>query len=38
MHEVIGTIMLWIGLGFIGWLAWRPQASVLPPASRPANI
>ncbi len=38
MHEVIGTIMLWIGLGFIGWLAWRPQASVLPPAAQPSNV
>jgi len=38
MHEVIGTIMLWLGLGFIGWLAWRPQASVLPPAPQPANV
>ncbi len=38
MHEIIGTIMLWIGLGFIGWLAWKPRASVLPPALRSANI
>lgn len=38
MHEVIGTIALWLGLGFIGWLAWRPQASVLPPASQTANV
>ena len=38
MHEVIGTIMLWLGLGFIGWLAWRPQASELPPASLAAKL
>ncbi len=30
MHEIMGTVMLWIGLGLIGWLAWRPEASVLP--------
>ena len=35
MHEVVGTLMLWLGLGFIGWLAWRPHASVLP--KTPAN-
>jgi len=38
MHETVGTIMLWIGLGFIGWLAWRPEASVLPPAPQPTNV
>lgn len=24
MHEVVGTLMLWLGLGVVGWLAWRP--------------
>lgn len=24
MHEVVGTIALWIGLGLVGWLSWRP--------------
>jgi len=26
MHEVAGTLALWAGLGFVGWLAWRPVA------------
>ncbi len=30
MHEVVGTLALWIGLGVVGWLAWRP-------AKRPAS-
>ncbi|MDR1281136.1 MAG: exosortase/archaeosortase family protein [Opitutaceae bacterium] len=25
MHEVVGTIMLWAGLGLVGWLSWRGQ-------------
>ena len=38
MHEIVGTVMLWIGLGLIGWLAWRPQASVLPKTPAAANF
>ncbi len=26
LHETAGIIMLWSGLGLIGWLAWRPAA------------
>jgi len=25
LHETAGIAMLWTGLGFIGWLAWRPE-------------
>lgn len=32
LHETCGVIMLWSGLGLIGWLAWRPALV----ASRPA--
>lgn len=31
MHEIVGTLMLWAGLGFVGWLAWRPKPAA-PPA------
>ncbi|MET0262446.1 MAG: exosortase/archaeosortase family protein [Rariglobus sp.] len=31
LHETAGIIMLWSGLGLIGWLAWRPAAN--PPAT-----
>lgn len=24
LHETAGVLMLWAGLGLIGWLAWRP--------------
>ena len=24
LHETAGIIMLWAGLGLVGWLAWRP--------------
>ena len=24
LHEVVGTLCLWLGLGLVGWLAWRP--------------
>lgn len=24
LHETAGIIMLWTGLGLVGWLAWRP--------------
>lgn len=26
LHETAGVIMLWSGLGLIGWLAWRPAS------------
>lgn len=32
LHEAAGIVMLWSGLGLIGWLAWRPAAHVPPPA------
>jgi len=39
MHEVVGTLMLWTGLGFIGWLSWRPDASsVLPTTPENAKV
>ena len=38
MHEIVGTVMLWVGLGLIGWLAWRPEASVLLKAPTAANF
>ncbi|TAG26982.1 MAG: exosortase/archaeosortase family protein, partial [Verrucomicrobia bacterium] len=25
MHEVVGTLTLWLGLGIVAWLAWRPK-------------
>lgn len=28
MHEVVGTLALWAGLGLVGWLAWRPAPAV----------
>ena len=31
MHEVIGTLSLWLGLGVIGLLSWRSRAAVKPP-------
>jgi exosortase/archaeosortase family protein len=34
LHETIGVIMLWTGLGLIGWLAWRPT----PPAKTAAGV
>jgi len=33
MHEIIGTLSLWLGLGVIGALAWRAE-----PAAKPARI
>lgn len=27
MHEIVGTLMLWAGLGFVGWLAWKPATT-----------
>lgn len=29
LHEVAGIVLLWAGLGLIGWLSWRPSP---PPA------
>jgi len=26
LHEVVGTLALWGGLGLVGWLAWRPAS------------
>jgi len=35
MHEVVGTLSLWAGLGLVGWLAWRPAgAAALSSGSR----
>lgn len=31
LHETAGIIMLWSGLGLIGWLAWRPALADSPP-------
>lgn len=33
MHEIVGTIALWTGLGFVGALAWAPEDP--PPPARP---
>ncbi len=30
MHEVVGTLALWLGLGLVGWLSWRPRSEVAP--------
>lgn len=35
LHETAGVLMLWSGLGFIGWLAWRPPE---PPRSNAAVV
>lgn len=32
LHETAGIIMLWSGLGLIGWLAWRPALQPKTPA------
>jgi hypothetical protein len=32
LHEVMGTLCLWLGLGLVGWLAWRPAESDATPA------
>lgn len=32
LHETAGILMLWTGLGVIGWLAWRPRS----PSPKPA--
>lgn len=33
LHETAGIIMLWSGLGLIGWLAWRPALAAPQPAA-----
>ena len=30
LHEAAGIVMLWSGLGLIGWLAWRPATAPAP--------
>lgn len=35
MHEVVGTLALWAGLGLVGWLAWRPVADTPVRAGNP---
>jgi exosortase/archaeosortase family protein len=30
LHETAGVLMLWAGLGLIGWLAWRPASPEKP--------
>ncbi|CAM2869717.1 exosortase/archaeosortase family protein [Rariglobus hedericola] len=38
LHETAGILLLWAGLGLIGWLAWRPAAEVAaPPSDTPEN-
>lgn len=32
LHETAGVLMLWTGLGAIGWLAWRPYSVSRKPA------
>jgi exosortase/archaeosortase family protein len=34
LHETAGVLMLWTGLGLIGWLAWRPHS---PPLAKPVG-
>jgi exosortase/archaeosortase family protein len=34
LHETAGIIMLWSGLGLVGWLAWRPALADSPPLPR----
>jgi exosortase/archaeosortase family protein len=31
LHETAGILILWTGLGLIGWLAWRPSLQRNPP-------
>jgi exosortase/archaeosortase family protein len=35
LHEIVGTLALWAGLGLVGWLAWRPAVAAA--AARPAG-
>lgn len=37
MHEVVGTIALWCGLGLIGWLSWK-KVAVEKRAGPPAKV
>lgn len=36
LHEIIGTLSLWLGLGVIGLIAWRVQPVPKPPRNVPA--
>jgi exosortase/archaeosortase family protein len=36
LHEIIGTLSLWLGLGVIGLIAWKAKPSVKPPRKLPA--
>jgi len=33
LHEIAGILLLWAGLGLIGWLAWRPSPKPGAPAA-----
>ena len=33
LHETAGVLILWTGLGVVGWLAWCPTA-----ANRPSHV
>lgn len=35
LHEIIGTLSLWLGLGVIGLIAWKAKPSVKPPRNLP---
>lgn len=37
MHEIIGTLSLWLGLGVIGLLAWRTEPAAKPPRAVPVS-
>jgi exosortase/archaeosortase family protein len=35
MHEIIGTLSLWLGLGVIGLISWRSRTAAKPPRVNP---
>ena len=35
LHETAGVLMLWTGLGLVGWLAWRPPVAARTEAAQP---
>lgn len=37
LHEVVGTLALWGGLGLVGWLAWRPSSAEASEGAAPAK-
>jgi exosortase/archaeosortase family protein len=37
LHETAGVIMLWSGLGLVGWLAWRPPLNARTDPAKPVN-